>query len=170
MTKLDISISSIRYSTEVEDEEIEGFESIIKSLNRKTIELMMKTGKISDRLLVFILLLINLNKRERLFQNFEENIVKLIKIAAPILANARRMDPRENLTDSEKLDLELILSNIIVENDTSAIEEDKTTTPQIDENTLKMIEENKKSNEETLKFLDEIIKFVGKLNDSIGRV
>lgn len=168
MTKLDIAISSIKYSIETNDEELESFKKIAKSLNQKTNELMMATGKISDRLLLFILLLINTNKKEQIFQNFEENIIKLIKAVVPILSNAGMMDPRTDLNNSEKLDIELILSNIIVENETSALKEDKTT--KMDKNTAKIIEENEKSNEETIKLLDEIIRIIKKLNENISKV
>ena len=61
MTKLDIAISSIRDSIEINDDELDSFKKIVKSLNEKTNMLMMQTGKISDRLLLFILILININ-------------------------------------------------------------------------------------------------------------
>lgn len=157
MTKLDIAISSIKYSIEISDEELESFKKIAKSLNEKTNELMMDTGKISDRLLLFILLLINLNKREKIFNNFEENIIKLLKKAAPFLQNG------------DTLDSQLILASIIMEHETKNIEENESTAI-TDENILKIIEDNKKTNEETIKFIDEIIKFVEKLANNINNM
>ncbi len=157
MTKLDIAISSIKYSIETSDEELESFKKIAKSLNEKTNELMMETGKISDRLLLFILLLVNLNKKEKIFNNFEENIIKLLKKIAPLLQNG------------DTLDSQLILASIILEHETENIKEDKN--PAItDENILKIIEDNKKTNEETIKFIDEIIKFVEKLANNINNI
>ncbi len=157
MTKLDIAISSIKYSIEISDEELESFKKITKSLNEKTNELMMETGKISDRLLLFILLLVNLNKKEKIFNNFEENIIKLLKKIAPLLQNG------------DTLDSQLILASIILEHETENIKEDKN--PAItDENILKIIEDNKKTNEETIKFIDEIIKFVEKLANNINNI
>ena len=54
MSKLDISISSIKYSLDVSDEEREAFIQLAKILNEKTNKLMMRTGKISDRLLNYL--------------------------------------------------------------------------------------------------------------------
>ena len=85
MIKLDIAISSIKYTIECNEEEAESFKKIAKSLNTKTNELLLKSGKISDRLVLFILLLINQNKKEKIFNNFESNIVKLMKQVKPLL-------------------------------------------------------------------------------------
>ncbi len=157
MTKLDIAISSIKYSIEVSDEELDSFKKITSSLNEKTNELMMRTGKISDRLLLFILLLINLNKKEKVFNNFEENIIKLLKKIAPLLRNG------------DTLDSQLILASIILEHETEDIKEDNS--PVItDENLLKIVDDNKKTNEETIKFIDEIIKFIEKLANNINNI
>lgn len=157
MTKLDIAISSIKYSIEVSDEELDSFKKITSSLNEKTNELMMRTGKISDRLLLFILLLINLNKKEKVFNNFEENVIKLLKKIAPLLRNG------------DTLDSQLILASIILEHEVEDIKEDNG--PVItDENLLKIVNDNKKTNEETIKFIDEIIKFIEKLANNINNI
>lgn len=158
MTKLDISISSIRYSIETNEEELESLKAIAKSLNSKTNELMMKTGRISDRLLLFILLLVNTNKKEKIFKgDFEENMIKLLKKSIPFMSNG------------DNLDSQLILSNIITESLTSDIVEDKTT-QEVNEDTLKLFEENKKTNEDTIKFFDDLIKFIEKLANNINKM
>lgn len=157
MTKLDISISSIKYSIDISDEELESFKKIAKSLNKKSNELMMKTGKISDRLLLFILLLINMNKKEKLFNNFEENIIKLLRKTAPLLQNG------------DNLDSQLVLSNIILEHETENIQESNILEVN-NENITKIIEDNNKTNQETIEFIDEIIKFVEKLANNINKI
>ena len=126
MTKLDIAISSIRDSIEINDDELDSFKKIIKSLNEKTNMLIMQTGKISDRLLLFILILININKKERVIDNFEENIIKLIKKVVPLFQNGSHLDNQ------------LILSSIIVENETSEIKDNNKPTKNIKEEKLNL--------------------------------
>ena len=149
MTKLDIAISSIRDSIEINDDELDSFKKIVKSLNEKTNMLMMQTGKISDRLLLFILILININKKERVIDNFEENIIKLIKKVVPLFQNGSHLDNQ------------LILSSIIVENETSEIKDNNKPT--------KNIKEEKSEQEMTL-FLDEIIDIINKLSNTVSEL
>ena len=149
MTKLDIAISSIRDSIEINDDELDSFKKIIKSLNEKTNMLMMQTGKISDRLLLFILILININKKERIIDNFEENIIKLIKKVVPLFQNGSHLDNQ------------LILSSIIVENETSEIKDNS--------EPIKNIKEEKSEQEMTL-FLDEIIDIINKLSNTVSEL
>ena len=149
MTKLDIAISSIRDSIEINDDELDSFKKIVKSLNEKTNMLMMQTGKISDRLLLFILILININKKERIIDNFEENIIKLIKKVVPLFQNGSHLDNQ------------LILSSIIVENETSEIKDNNEPT--------KNIKEEKSEQEMTL-FLDEIIDIINKLSNTVSEL
>ncbi len=157
MTKLDISISSIKHTIECNDDEVESFKEIIGSLNKKTNEIMMNTGKVSDRLILFILLLVNANKEQKIFNNFETNILKLLKTVVPLLNN------------NETLENQLIISNIIKESQTLHIKEEKL--PEIkDENIQKLLAETNKDNEETLKLIDDIIKFVEKLAKNINNM
>ena len=149
MTKLDIAISSIRDSIEINDDELDSFKKIIKSLNEKTNMLMMQTGKISDRLLLFILILININKKERIIDNFEENIIKLIKKVVPLFQNGSHLDNQ------------LILSSIIVENETSEIKDNSEPTKNIKE---------EKSEQEMALFLDEIIDIINKLSNTVSEL
>lgn len=149
MTKLDIAISSIRDSIEINDDELDSFKKIIKSLNEKTNILMMQTGKISDRLLLFILILININKKERLIDNFEENIIKLIKKVVPLFQNGSHLDNQ------------LILSSIIVENETSEIKDNNEPTKNIKE---------EKTEQEMALFLDEIIEIINKLSNTVSEL
>ena len=111
--------------------------------------LMMQTGKISDRLLLFILILININKKERIIDNFEENIIKLIKKVVPLFQNGSHLDNQ------------LILSSIIVENETSEIKDNSEPT--------KNIKEEKSEQEMTL-FLDEIIDIINKLSNTVSEL
>ena len=149
MTKLDIAISSIRDSIEINDDELDSFKKIIKSLNEKTNMLMMQTGKISDRLLLFILILININKKERIIDNFEENIIKLIKKVVPLFQNGSHLDNQ------------LILSSIIVENETSEIKDNNKPTKNIKE---------EKTEQEMALFLDEIIDIINKLSNTVSEL
>lgn len=149
MTKLDIAISSIRDSIEINDDELDSFKKIIKSLNEKTNILMMQTGKISDRLLLFILILININKKERIIDNFEENIIKLIKKVVPLFQNGSHLDNQ------------LILSSIIVENETSEIKDNNKPTKNIKE---------EKTEQEMALFLDEIIEIINKLSNTVSEL
>lgn len=157
MTKLDISISSIKYTVEVSDEELDSFQQLAKTLNQKTNELRMKTGKISDRLLLFIIILLNINKKEKIFTNFEDKIIKLLKTSAPFLNNGNNLDTN------------LIFGGIFSENTTQNIKEDKDSILQ-DENILKIIDDHNKTNEETLKFIDEITNFIEKLANNINKI
>ena len=149
MTKLDIAISSIRDSIEINDDELDSFKKIIKSLNEKTNMLMMQTGKISDRLLLFILILININKKERIIDNFEENIIKLIKKVVPLFQNGSHLDNQ------------LILSSIIVENETSEIKDNNKPTKNIKE---------EQTEQEMALFLDEIIEIINKLSNTVSEL
>ncbi len=149
MIKLDIAISSIRDSIEINDDELDSFKKIIKSLNEKTNILMMQTGKISDRLLLFILILININKKERIIDNFEENIIKLIKKVVPLFQNGSHLDNQ------------LILSSIIVENETSEIKDNNKPTKNIKE---------EKTEQEMALFLDEIIEIINKLSNTVSEL
>lgn len=147
MTKLDIAISSITHSIEINDDELENFKKITKSLNEKTNMLMMKTGKISDRLMLFILILISINKKEKIINNFEENIIKLIREVVPLFKNGN------------DLDSQLVLSGIIIENETSNLKEENN-----DEMNTKKNEEDEK---EIIMFLDEITDLINKLSNNI---
>ena len=149
MTKLDIAISSIRDSIEINDDELDSYKKIIKSLNEKTNMLIMQTGKISDRLLLFILILININKKERVIDNFEENIIKLIKKVVPLFQNGSHLDNQ------------LILSSIIVENETSEIKDNNKPTKNIKE---------EKTEQEMALFLDEIIDIINKLSNTVSEL
>ncbi|HSQ97432.1 MAG TPA: hypothetical protein VLL98_01805 [Rickettsiales bacterium] len=157
MTKLNISISSIKHTIECNDDETESFKEIVKSLNIKTNKIMMENGKISDRLILFIILLINANKEQKIFNNFETNILKLLKTIAPLLIG------------NDTLENQLILSNIIKESQTSDIKEEKVVEIK-DEHIKKLLDENKKESDEILKFIDEIIKFVEKLAKNVNNM
>lgn len=146
MSKLDIAISSIKHSIEINDEELESFKKIISTLNKKTNELVMDTGKISDRLLLFILILIDTNKKEKIFDNFEENIIKLLKKVSPFFSN------------KNDLDTQLVLSSIIVENETQNLPE-----PKLPSQTL----EKENTEKDTIEFLDEITELITKLSNNI---
>ena len=117
----------------------------------------MNNRKISNRLIILILLLINANKEQKIFNNFESNIVKLLKSIAPLLNN------------NETLEEQLIISNIIKESQTSNIIEEKVPTIK-DENIQKLLAENKENNEEALKIIEETIKFVEKLAKNINNM
>lgn len=152
MTKLNITIGSIRHSLEVDDEEVDIFLKIIKSLNEKTNKLKMKAGKINDRLLLFILLLINTNKKTKIFNNFEENIIKLLKTSTT------------SLQSNDDLDSQLIISSIITENENGNMEEPI----QISDDQSIQVEDN--TNNETLEFIDNIIQNTEKLIEKINNL
>lgn len=165
MTKLDFSIGTIKHSIECTEDELSAFKEIVSILNKKTNEIMMDTGKISDRLILFIILLINANKEQKIFNNFEEKILKLLKSVSNLL------------NSGDNLDSQLILSNIIKQNQTAnlkeenIIEENKTNNLQTNnQNIKKELLENKKNNDETLLFVDQIIKFIEKLTNNIDKL
>ncbi len=148
MTKLDIAVSSITHSLEINDEELESFKKIIASLNKKTNELVMETGKISDRLLLFILILINMNKKEKIFNNFEKNIIALLKKITPLFKGGNN------------LDTQLILAGILSENKTETLPE-----PQSVETITE--KQDTEFEEDTIKFLDEVTELITKLSNNI---
>lgn len=148
MTKLDIAVSSITHSLEVNDEELDSFKKIITSLNKKTNELVMDTGKISDRLLLFTLILINMNKKEKIFNNFEKNIITLLKKIAPLFKGGNN------------LDTQLILAGILSENETETLPE-----PQSVETITE--KQDTEFEEDTIKFLDEVTELITKLSNNI---
>ena len=165
MTKLDFSIGTIKHSIECTEDELSAFKEIVSILNKKTNEIMMDTGKISDRLILFIILLINANKEQKIFNNFEEKILKLLKSVSNLL------------NSGDNLDSQLILSNIIKQNQTAnlkeeaIVEDNKTNNLQIiNQNIEKELLENKKNNDETLLFVDQIIKFIEKLTNNIEKL
>ncbi len=165
MTKLDFSIGTIKHSIECTEDELSAFKEIVSTLNTKTNEIMMDTGKISDRLILFIILLINANKEQKIFNNFEEKILKLLKSVSNLL------------NSGDNLDSQLILSNIIKQNQTAnlkeeiIVEENKTNNSQVNnQNIEKELLENKKNNDETLLFVDQIIKFIEKLTNNIDKL
>ena len=165
MTKLDFSIGTIKHSIECTEDELSAFKEIVSILNKKTNEIMMDTGKISDRLILFIILLINANKEQKIFSNFEEKILKLLKSVSNLL------------NSGDNLDSQLILSNIIKQNQTAnlkeeaIVEDNKTNNLQIiNQNIEKELLENKKNNDETLLFVDQIIKFIEKLTNNIEKL
>ena len=165
MTKLDFSIGTIKHSIECTEDELSAFKEIVSILNKKTNEIMMDTGKISDRLILFIILLINANKEQKIFSNFEEKILKLLKSVSNLL------------NSGDNLDSQLILSNIIKQNQTAnlkeeaIVEDNKTNNLQIINQTIeKELLENKKNNDETLLFVDQIIKFIEKLTNNIEKL
>lgn len=148
MTKLDIAVSSITHSLEINDEELESFKKIIASLNKKTNELVMETGKISDRLLLFVLILINMNKKEKIFNNFEKNIIALLKKITPLFKGGNN------------LDTQLILAGILSENETETLPE-----PQSVETITE--KQDTEFEEDTIKFLDEVTELITKLSNNI---
>lgn len=148
MTKLDIAVSSITHSLEVNDEELDSFKKIITSLNKKTNELVMDTGKISDRLLLFTLILINMNKKEKIFNNFEKNIITLLKKITPLFKGGNN------------LDTQLILAGILSENETETLPE-----PQSVETITE--KQDTEFEEDTIKFLDEVTELITKLSNNI---
>ena len=148
MTKLDIAVSSITHSLEINDEELESFKKIITSLNKKTNELVMETGKISDRLLLFVLILINMNKKEKIFNNFEKNIIALLKKITPLFKGGNN------------LDTQLILAGILSENETETLPE-----PQSVETITE--KQDTEFEEDTIKFLDEVTELITKLSNNI---
>ena len=152
MTKLNITIGSIRHSLEVDDEEVDIFLKIIKSLNEKTNKLKMKAGKINDRLLLFILLLINTNKKTKIFNNFEENIIKLLKTSTT------------SLQSNDDLDSQLIISSIITENENGNMEEPI----QISDDQSIQVEDS--TYNEALEFIDNIIQNTEKLIEKINNL
>lgn len=148
MTKLDIAVSSITHSLEINDEELESFKKIITSLNKKTNELVMETGKISDRLLLFVLILINMNKKEKIFNNFEKNIIALLKKITPLFKGGNN------------LDTQLILAGILSENETETLPE-----PQSVETITE--KQDTEFEEDIIKFLDEVTELITKLSNNI---
>lgn len=165
MTKLDFSIGTIKHSIECTEDELSAFKEIVSTLNTKTNEIMMDTGKISDRLILFIILLINANKEQKIFNNFEEKILKLLKSVSNLL------------NSGDNLDSQLILSNIIKQNQTANLKEEniieenkKNNSQTTNQNIEKELLENKKNNDETLLFVDEIIKFIQKLANNIDKL
>ena len=165
MTKLDFSIGTIKHSIECNEDELSAFKEIVSTLNTKTNEIMMDTGKISDRLILFIILLINANKEQKIFNNFEEKILKLLKSVSNLL------------NSGDNLDSQLILSNIIKQNQTANLKEEniieenkKNNSQTTNQNIEKELLENKKNNDETLLFVDEIIKFIQKLTNNIDKL
>jgi len=158
MTKIEVTISSIKCSLECSDEEADIFKKLANVLNRKTNELMLNTGKISDRLLLFTIILIDANKELKLFNDFENNIIKLIKNVAPLFNNT-----------SGNLDNDLVLAGMVEENETENLPEDNLNQV-TNEKILQEIEKNKKSNKEMIEFISKLINLIEKLENNINRM
>lgn len=157
MTELDIAISSIKYTISCDSDEAEAFENLSKSLNQKTNKMMMDVGKFNDRLLLFIVLLINANKNAKIINNFEENVVKLLKEIQPIL------------NSYDNLDSQLVMASIIKENESMLLPEYKIESNTSLEELEKIIVEKDKTNDEIVKIFDEVINFVETLANNINK-
>ena len=185
MTKLKVCISDMIHEIPVEDDEVENFKKIISELNIKTNKLFASTDGINTRLLLFLILLINQNKKLKIFNNFEDNIIKLAKSISRLLANT-----------GHTLESQLITSNIIVEHDTSGLQEEiqeeinneeiqkiinesqakidklEAEKQEIIDNMNKKInlitEQNNKELQENITFVDDLIKILEKLANNIN--
>ncbi|GMO61053.1 MAG: hypothetical protein Ta2D_06860 [Rickettsiales bacterium] len=130
MSNIKVAISGLKHSINVKDENEQKYREITSLLNRKINELKMKgVGRIDDKFLLFILILISYNKLEKIFDNFEENIVALLSKLSPILSSLQPDKNTDLFADkkaedvlNEFLDL-LFLSAIKIEEITKDLEE-----------------------------------------------
>lgn len=115
MPVLKIAIGSIKYDLDCQENEQEIITEITKKINRKINLLSLEVGRVNEKMLLLVLLIINTKKIERIKSGkFEETIVNILKIIAPLLS----------AKDDKKLEGDLIVANIMKESELIGIAED----------------------------------------------
>lgn len=156
MKDLNIAIGTIKHTLQINSEEEQLFLEISNILNKKINNLRFQTG-IDDLLLIFIVTLINSNKENKIFDNFENKIIQLLKKIAPIFLGIKNSS--KDLLDTKNLIHQLILSSLFIENKTKELQ---VTSPQTED---KFSQEKE---EEIIKDYNEIIDFIKKLTMDIN--
>lgn len=150
MTNVKISIGQIVETIDVPDEDREVIENIARELNKEVNEYSFSIGRVDTRILLFILLLINTNKKERLISNFSDKIFSLLKAIIPLLSISK-------VSDDSSFKRNLILANLIKKNEANSIIEG------IDINEYSEEEHFKELNDLTNEFSEKLEKLANKL-------
>jgi hypothetical protein len=149
-------ISSIETNIDIGGIEPKKIEEIIKNININNNELRLKIGKINDRLSLFVLILIFANKEHKVFSNFEENIIKLLKKISRNLEDKKKRDS-ENFLSIDEL---LTICAINFQNKTKDLLEEITIN-----STINSTEQNNQNNEKFLKIINDTIRVIKDLTE-----
>ncbi|MDR0423726.1 MAG: hypothetical protein LBH46_04030 [Rickettsiales bacterium] len=154
--KIGIALSSITTDIEINKASKEKIVAIVEVLNKKLNKLLIEVGgKSNDRFLLLILNLILLNKKHKVFSNFEENILNLLKKDTTIVANCKK-------GDGTNMSIEELLSR-------SAINLENTTKDLFDEIDIGVNTLNKDQNHNEF-ILDILNKTIKAINDTAEKL
>jgi len=116
MSILKIAIGSIKYDLDCQENEQEIITEITKKINRKINLLSLEIGRINEKILLLILLILNTKKIEKIKSgNFEENIINILKIISPLLSAKNDKELEDNL----------IIANIMKESELIGISKEE---------------------------------------------
>jgi cell division protein ZapA (FtsZ GTPase activity inhibitor) len=117
MSELKISIGSIKYDLSCQENEKEIIIEVVRRINQKMNLLSLEIGRINEKILLSILLIITAKKTEKIKnEKFDDTLINILKIISPLL---------NTKTDSE-LEEKLIVSNIIKESELMNMSDDNT--------------------------------------------
>lgn len=119
MPLLKIAIGSIKYDLECQENEQKIIKEIARKINKKINLLSLEIGRINEKILLLALLIINTKKIEKVKgKNFEDIMMKVLKVIAPFLSAKNDKDLTGNLIVSNIMK-ESELANITNESDLS---------------------------------------------------
>jgi cell division protein ZapA (FtsZ GTPase activity inhibitor) len=172
MIDIDVFISSIKCKLNIDEEEKELFLNITKSLNQKTNELSLDVGKINDRLVLFILLLINANKEKKIIDNFEKKIIELLKAIVPLMLNAPILEC-ESLLDSQLVFANILeenkIKNIILKEENNEVYNHLLKPLEIKNENKEITEKELKNDKEMIVFLEEVTNIIKMLANNLDK-
>ena len=155
--KFNIKIGTIDEKIEIKEEQEEYIKKACDAINKKYEKLLIHSGNIDIRLFLFIILLINQNKKLKVFNNFEDNIIKLLKPLSILLKN----------TENQPLQSQLVYSNMILEISTSSLFDDFES-PEQHLNKAEIEKIKKSVIDDEIMFIDNLIKILKKLENYIS--
>lgn len=108
MPELEIAIGSIKYNLSCKEEEKDALNAIVKRINKKINNLSLKVGRVNDKILLIMLLLINAEQMAKFKKDdFESKVTHIFKVLSPLLRTKSDTD----------LEGKLIVANIVKENE-----------------------------------------------------
>jgi len=108
MPELKIAIGSIRYEISCQEGEEGIINDIARKINTKINLLSLEIGRINEKILLLLLLIQNTKKLEKIKGGkFEDNLINILKIIAPLLSSK----------DDKTLEGNLIVANIMKESE-----------------------------------------------------
>jgi hypothetical protein len=166
MVNLDISIGSIKSNVMVNDGELADFEDLVKFLNLKVNELHMEVGRINDRLIFFAIILIITNKKAKVFNNFRNDIVRLLREMTKFFS------PLKDGENAENAEHKLVKEILLLAHKTKYLPDEDIETNNNLNSAVNQVsnEEIKKNNDKILEIIDNIIEAIDKISDKVENI